>query len=180
MKTICCYCDRKGRIKFGSKVPKDLLLIVKGPTAKIREVVEVAARWSYPSKPGAGDEVPLVPGIPEAKDETEAFRAFCVFRERILARVEGYRVIQLRTCSSNFDIHAICVAGTFLIRLKSETGSISEWREVDLIDFKSHDLFQTWIETRAESDDAFSFIGNDADLRDIIRQLKQIKARSLA
>lgn len=78
-KTIMAYCFRNGEIKFGLHVPKGAISFVKGPADRVRELVLARCRYSYPSQPRAGDEVPLVPGIPEAKNEEKALDALTQF-----------------------------------------------------------------------------------------------------
>lgn len=57
--------------------------IAKGPAKRINELITARARWSYPTKPGGNDEVPLVPGIPEAKDSNAALDALLTFSKEI-------------------------------------------------------------------------------------------------
>lgn len=68
------YAYRSGEIGFGRSVPKNAIPIGKGGrefTAKVR----VRARLAYDNKTW------LVPGIPEAANDTEAFAALKKFKE---------------------------------------------------------------------------------------------------
>lgn len=70
-KIIYAYCWSNGMIEFGPKVPAGALSIARAMEGWLRHAVASMARISYPSKPGAGDEHPIVPGIPEARQITE-------------------------------------------------------------------------------------------------------------
>lgn len=83
------YCYRTGHIIFTSgKVPDGALHIGTAPARVLREKVGMLARHSYPTKRGGKDSVLLVPGIPEAKNETEAFAAFEQFSKNVADRLE--------------------------------------------------------------------------------------------
>jgi hypothetical protein len=84
---MIAYCFTSGVIHFGRKLPKGAIEIANLPGKKLRQIISVAARWSYPSKPGADDEVPLVPGIPEAKNQSEKLDALLAFRKQVEARI---------------------------------------------------------------------------------------------
>ena len=73
--TITAYCWRNGQIQFGRTVPEGAIAIISGNQRKVRDKIDACARWSYPSKRGAGDSVPLVPGIPEASSPEAALDA---------------------------------------------------------------------------------------------------------
>lgn len=87
VKLTIAYCFRNGVIKFGRRIPKGALMIHGGEAVSLRNAIFGIARESYPSKPGLKDSVPLVPGIPEAKDEAEAAKALGMFVVRIRARM---------------------------------------------------------------------------------------------
>jgi len=68
------YCYRSGLVEFGELLPKGALLIDKGRGKKWRKGVEVKCRLSYDGK------TYLVPGVPEAetnKDAYSAYKRFC-------------------------------------------------------------------------------------------------------
>lgn len=63
------WCWASGRIDFGRSVPEGALLIMSGPSKALRAFVEVRARHAY-------DGVTLlVPGVPEAPDQSAALDA---------------------------------------------------------------------------------------------------------
>ena len=68
------YCYRSGLVEFGETLPKGALLIDKGRGKKWRKGVEVKCRLAYDG------ETYLVPGVPEAetnKDAYSAYERFC-------------------------------------------------------------------------------------------------------
>ena len=77
------YCYANGCIHLGEKVPSGALLIASGPKIALKNTIDVLARWSYPSKPGANDSYPLVPGIPEAPNQSVAIEALYKFSNQI-------------------------------------------------------------------------------------------------
>jgi hypothetical protein len=87
MKDVTCYCDRRGRIKFASELPDGMLLIASGNSRQLHDALDALARWSYPSKPGKGDSIPLVPGVPEAENELKAVHAVQLFRIRVQSKL---------------------------------------------------------------------------------------------
>ena len=93
---MIAFCFRSGHIGFGRAVPEGAIEIIRGKAAEIRAAVEGACRWSYPTKRGGSDEVPLVPGIPEAKSEMAAFDALIAFRNRMRARTAPKSAKRLR------------------------------------------------------------------------------------
>lgn len=93
---MIAYCFRSGHIAFGKFVPDGAMEIVRGKAATVRPAVEGGCRWSYPTKRGGDDEVPLVPGIPEAENENAAFEAFMTFRNRMRARTAPKSAKHLR------------------------------------------------------------------------------------
>ena len=86
-KQLKAWCDRRGHIKFGVRIPKGRLLLGVGPEQKLRDSCEVLARWSYPSERGGNDSIPLVPGIPEAKTDAEALAAVEWFSDAVDLRL---------------------------------------------------------------------------------------------
>jgi hypothetical protein len=77
------YAWRSGKIEFGRRVPKGALEIAHSPGRKFRNIIEVNARHAYDNK------TLLVPGIPEAQNEVEAFAALKRFGELIHWRLAG-------------------------------------------------------------------------------------------
>jgi hypothetical protein len=68
---ITAFCDRKGRIEFarGRSIPAGMMSIACGKSADVRKLISGTARLAYDNK------TYLVPGIPEAKDDTAAYDA---------------------------------------------------------------------------------------------------------
>lgn len=62
------FCFRDGVIAFARRCPKGALPLGRGPKRRIRSLVEVLARRSYP---GTGRVRLLVPGVPEACDDDD-------------------------------------------------------------------------------------------------------------
>ena len=68
------FCWRDGKIGFASRLPKGAMLLFRGPSEKLRDLLSTKSRHAY-------DGVTLlVPGVPEAENEGEAFKAVCRFR----------------------------------------------------------------------------------------------------
>jgi hypothetical protein len=63
------YCYASGQIEFGTVIPKGALPIGKGPDKPLRDFLSGVARHAYDG------ETLLVPGIPEAPDQSEALDA---------------------------------------------------------------------------------------------------------
>lgn len=63
------YCWASGQIEFGTRIPEGALPIARGPARKVRDFVEAVARHAYEG------ETLLVPGIPEAPDQSAALTA---------------------------------------------------------------------------------------------------------
>jgi hypothetical protein len=86
--TTRAYCWASGQIEFGSTIPKGALLIARGPDALIRDMLSAHARHGHPTKDAIGRRVDgplLVPGIPEADDDTAALLALHAFGDRLRA-----------------------------------------------------------------------------------------------
>lgn len=78
MSRTIAYCFRSGHIGFTSTgvLPAGALPIAASDDGKkLETAIHAACRWSYPTKRGADDERPLVPGIPEAASDRAAFTA---------------------------------------------------------------------------------------------------------
>ena len=75
---MIAYCDRSGVIGFQRRLPRGRLRIAAGPGRALRRAVEPLARLGY------DNSTLLVPGIPEAKSEKDAFVAARLFRDRVL------------------------------------------------------------------------------------------------
>lgn len=80
------YCYRSGQVMIGDRVPKGAMELCRARSPRLREAVEVVARHAYDGK------TLLVPGIPEAEDDTQALRAADHFREQLLKRLASRRV----------------------------------------------------------------------------------------
>ena len=89
MKTITAYCFHSGHIQFCQvgKMPHGAIAIVTGPQKDVRQAISATARESYPSRPGAKDTVPLVPGIPEAATEAARFDALQNYSGQVYLRL---------------------------------------------------------------------------------------------
>lgn len=76
---MIAYCYQSGHIEFGKRLPEGAITLTQGTAKEVRHKILGAVRWSYPSKPGAGDEVMLVPGIPEADTLDKKLEALSKF-----------------------------------------------------------------------------------------------------
>lgn len=65
------WCWATGLIEFGDEVPENAVKIASGPDRALRELVQVVARHAKPRSDGQL----LVPGVPEASSEDDAFEA---------------------------------------------------------------------------------------------------------
>lgn len=72
--TGVCWVWAGGRIEFGSVCPDGALPMMSGDVKQMKELVEATARLAYPSATEQAD-VWLVPGVPEAADQFEAYTA---------------------------------------------------------------------------------------------------------
>lgn len=68
--TVNCYCYRSGEIGFSKKVPDGTLPIFFNCTKKEKDKISAYARLAYDNK------TLLIPGIPEASTDEEAYTAF--------------------------------------------------------------------------------------------------------
>jgi len=91
MKTTTAYAWASGLIEFTTPkrrktVPCGALPIITGPDKVARGVIECMARLSYKGKP-------LVPGVPEADNQTEACNALIAFarecKKRLTRRIKS-------------------------------------------------------------------------------------------
>ena len=81
---MIAYSFANGVIEFGAKVPDGALPLGRARSAaKLKEIVEVNARHAYDGK------TLLVPGVPEAKGQGDAYLNFTYFREIITWRLMG-------------------------------------------------------------------------------------------
>ncbi len=71
------YCWRNGKIQIGRKTPEKALCVGRGPYRALRRLVDVRARLAYDNK------TRLVPGIPEAENDEEAFEAAVQFKRNL-------------------------------------------------------------------------------------------------
>jgi hypothetical protein len=83
--TTLAYCFASGHIGFGSRCPNGALPIVRGNDKTVREFIETVARHAYDGT------TLLVPGVPEASDQTEGLAKLNAFMDWIepQARAEG-------------------------------------------------------------------------------------------
>lgn len=82
-KEVYAYCDATGIIVFGTKVPNGSLPIIKGEDSVVREIMGVMARHGYKNPDKPGEDVLLVPGIPEAESQDEGMTALLAFKKWI-------------------------------------------------------------------------------------------------
>lgn len=71
--TTLAYCYGSGQIGFGEKCPGGALPLVRGGDQEVRDFMSGVARHAYDG------ETLLVPGIPEAENQTIAFQKLIVF-----------------------------------------------------------------------------------------------------
>lgn len=81
------FCYASGLIEFGRSLPDGALPIAVGPAKPLRDFIESRARHGYRTRlvDGRPTKIPgteklLVPGIPEAPDQSralDALHAFC-------------------------------------------------------------------------------------------------------
>jgi hypothetical protein len=80
------YCFASGQIEFGPRCPDGALPLVRGSDKKLRDFICGVARHGYatelvdgrPTKIRGTDTL-LVPGVPEAPDQSEAMTALQAF-----------------------------------------------------------------------------------------------------
>lgn len=63
------YCYASGLIEFGRHVPEGALPIARGPARKLRDFIDAVSRHAYDG------ETLLVPGVPEAPDQSAGLNA---------------------------------------------------------------------------------------------------------
>lgn len=63
---MLAYCYASGLIGFGFRCPEGALVIAQGPERTLRRVIEATSRHGYEKG------VLLVPGVPEAPNQTKA------------------------------------------------------------------------------------------------------------
>jgi hypothetical protein len=88
--TIHAYCYASGLIAFGRSRPDGTLPIAYGPAKTLREFIETKARHGYrtrkikgrPTKIPGSDTL-LVPGVPEAPNQSVALAALREWRKWI-------------------------------------------------------------------------------------------------
>ncbi|WP_273792397.1 host nuclease inhibitor protein [Brucella anthropi] len=76
------YCWRGGDIQISRRLPKGALKLGSAHGILLKKAVSVCARHSYDG------HTLLVPGIPEADNDTEALEAVARFREQLARRLE--------------------------------------------------------------------------------------------
>lgn len=67
------YCYASGQIEFGARIPDGALPIARGRSKPLRDFICGVARHAYDG------ETLLVPGIPEAPDQSAALDALRAF-----------------------------------------------------------------------------------------------------
>ncbi len=83
---MIAYCWASGQIEFGRRVPTGAIEIARGGEQKLRKAISVTSRHGY------AKGVLLVPGVPEAEDETQALRALSKHLAWLAAGNRGIRV----------------------------------------------------------------------------------------
>jgi hypothetical protein len=76
------YCYASGQIRFGKRVPAGALPIARGQDKPLRNLIEATSRHGYktrrvkgrPTKIPGSDHL-LVPGVPEAPNQSAAYDA---------------------------------------------------------------------------------------------------------
>lgn len=88
------YCFASGLIKFGQSVPKGALVIAHGRDDIVRGLIDATARHGYKTRKVRGrlTKIPgtdclLVPGVPEAPSQDEAYTAL----RRYATWIKGHR-----------------------------------------------------------------------------------------
>lgn len=87
---IRCFCYASGQIGFAETPPKGAIVIAVGPDEKsLREFIDPVSRHAYDGK------TLLVPGVPEAADQSAAFDAMVKFLDWIRPhnKPKGVRVL---------------------------------------------------------------------------------------
>jgi len=79
---MIAYAWANGRIDFGRTMPKDALLIGKGPAKPLRSHITATARHAYDGK------TLLVPGVPESGGGNAAVDALLAYGREIKKRME--------------------------------------------------------------------------------------------
>ncbi len=69
MKKISVWCWPAGHLEFGKHCPSGAIPIAIGPEPELRKIISTLARHSYDGKNL------VIPGVPEAKDDTNAVLA---------------------------------------------------------------------------------------------------------
>ena len=63
------YCFASGEVRFGRRIPDGAIAIGRGPRRSIHAEMEAACRHAY------DDKTLLVPGVPEAADQSKGIAA---------------------------------------------------------------------------------------------------------
>lgn len=83
--TTLAYCFASGQIGFGPRCPAGALPVVRGPEKAVLEFIEGVARHAYDGK------TLLIPGIPEAQDQSEGLAKLNAARLSIDAAIAAAR-----------------------------------------------------------------------------------------
>ena len=76
---------RSGQIALGRKCPRGALELIRGDVKTVTAIVKGVARLAYDNKTW------LVPGIPEADSDEDAFAALLAFKAQLSVRLSRFR-----------------------------------------------------------------------------------------
>jgi hypothetical protein len=87
---MIAYCYASGLIEFGQRIPDGAIIIASGDAKAVRGLIESTARHGYSThlvrgRPTMipGSDTLLVPGVPEAVDQSHGISALCDYKEWI-------------------------------------------------------------------------------------------------
>ncbi len=81
---VVAFCYRSGQIGFAENgaIPDGALMLTRGSRETVETIVSALARHAYDNK------TLLVPGIPEAENDEQAFKAMMTFIDRIARQAQ--------------------------------------------------------------------------------------------
>lgn len=86
---MIAYCYRSGQIGLASKnAPAGTIILVRGPRKRVEYAVSAAARLAY------DNQTMLVPGIPEAENDEDAYQSMVRFSDRLIAAVRSKTAVR--------------------------------------------------------------------------------------
>lgn len=89
---VFAYCYAGGEIAFGAEVPPGALAIAKGREDALRDLMSATARHAYDG------ETLLVPGVPEAGNQSEGINALIRWSDWLRKRqIDGVQILSGRT-----------------------------------------------------------------------------------